>query len=228
MTNGVNQYTSSAIAAATTTPGDRLAKMFAKMDSNGDGYIDKAEFTAFHQQHAHKNHAGESADDIFAKIDTNGDGKISQDELSAFQAVMKSKRQATLSAATSSQNAAGNQSDWFSKMDTNGDGSVDKAEFTAFGQKLAASRSKATDNSDQLFSQIDTDGDGKLSKSEADTFITGLMSKMESMITGGGLSTLLNPQANANVGTNTIYKSDAQAASQPASSDTQPILNVLG
>lgn len=54
------------------------AKLFAKLDADGDGQISKAEFT----DAASKAGADSSvADAVFAKIDANGDGAVSQGEL---------------------------------------------------------------------------------------------------------------------------------------------------
>ena len=51
--------------------------IFKKLDTNGDGGIDKAEFQA-----AAKNTkgSGQDSDKMFNKIDTNGDGKIDKTE----------------------------------------------------------------------------------------------------------------------------------------------------
>jgi hypothetical protein len=54
------------------------AKLFAKLDADGDGQISKDEFSAA----ASKAGADSSvADAVFAKIDANGDGSVSQSEL---------------------------------------------------------------------------------------------------------------------------------------------------
>jgi Ca2+-binding EF-hand superfamily protein len=54
---------------------------FKKIDSNGDGSIDKNEFLTMWQQ---KGSVDESkVSELFSKIDTNGDGKISQSEMDA-------------------------------------------------------------------------------------------------------------------------------------------------
>lgn len=54
------------------------AKLFTKLDADGDGQISKTEFTD-----ATSKAGGDSsvADAVFAKLDANGDGSVSQDEL---------------------------------------------------------------------------------------------------------------------------------------------------
>jgi len=153
MISGIGQlnWTSGTAAmSARPTP----AEMFAKMDTNGDGSVDKAEFTAFGQQMAAKIGKPDKSEELFAKIDTDGDGKISQSENDAFVSQMQS-------AMPPPPDGAGkNPDDMFAKMDTNGDGSVDKTEFSAFFQQRANqadSQADSTNKPDDLFSQIDTD-----------------------------------------------------------------------
>ena len=79
----------------------RLAQNFAKIDTNGDGFLTKDELKA--ARHAmHQAH--------WAKIDTNGDGKISLDEARAN---------------------APRLAQHFAQVDTNGDGFVTPDEMKA-------------------------------------------------------------------------------------------------
>lgn len=59
----------------------RYCKMFDKKDSNSDGVISKAEFTA----HAEKK---------FAKMDTDGNGKLTKEEVKSYRAAKKEKYKA--------------------------------------------------------------------------------------------------------------------------------------
>lgn len=52
--------------------------MFKKVDTDGDGFISRAEFDAKHNEK-------------FKKMDADGDGKISQDEAKAHRKNMKEK-----------------------------------------------------------------------------------------------------------------------------------------
>ncbi|MFA6264719.1 MAG: EF-hand domain-containing protein [Pseudolabrys sp.] len=63
-------------SGATGDPGD--AKLFAKLDTDGDGSVSKSEFEAATSQHGIDSSV---ADAVFSKIDKDGDGSIGQGEL---------------------------------------------------------------------------------------------------------------------------------------------------
>lgn len=223
MISGIGQlnWTSGTAAmSARPTP----AEMFAKMDTNGDGSVDKAEFTAFGQQMAAKIGKPDKSEELFAKIDTDGDGKISQSENDAFVSQMQS-------AMPPPPDGAGkNPDDMFAKMDTNGDGSVDKTEFSAFFQQRANqadSQADSTNKPDDLFSQIDSDSDGKISKSESATFAAKIESQMQSML-ANSLSTLLNSQQSSESDSNALYDTISQRYAQSLPTDTQSVVDLLG
>lgn len=66
-------------SAATPSEDD----MFAKLDANGDGSVDKSEFEAGFKAHGHHHHHRPSADEMMTKLDTDGDGAISKSEFEA-------------------------------------------------------------------------------------------------------------------------------------------------
>ncbi len=49
MISGISQYMSPLSSATTMSTRPRPEEMFAKMNTNGDEYVDKAEFSSFHQ-----------------------------------------------------------------------------------------------------------------------------------------------------------------------------------
>jgi Ca2+-binding EF-hand superfamily protein len=113
----------------------RQEEMFAKMDTDGDGTISKAEFTAFAQQQkqAESTDGKPSADEIFSQMDADSDGSVSKAEFQAFKPPKppESQGQADLSKM-------------FSKIDTDGDGTISKSEFATFLEQL---ESEATSSS---------------------------------------------------------------------------------
>ena len=70
------------------------AKLFAKLDTNGDGSIDKTEFTAAAEKREEKKDKDIDIDKQFSKTDTNGDGLISKEEFIARKDEMKAHHDA--------------------------------------------------------------------------------------------------------------------------------------
>jgi Ca2+-binding EF-hand superfamily protein len=113
-----------ALAFASTTPtvkappklptADELSKAeaniadaaFAKIDSNGDGQLSKAEFTAYMNSRLAQQRA--EIDAAFKELDTNKDGKVSKEEANAVPAL----------------------AEHFTELDFNHDGSLSKDEMT--------------------------------------------------------------------------------------------------
>jgi Ca2+-binding EF-hand superfamily protein len=224
MIGSIGQYQYTNTTSSTSATHKRLTpeEMFAKIDTNGDGTIDKAEFTAFGQQMASKIGKADKSEELFAKIDTNGDGKITKAENDAFMSQMKANRPQGAMPPPSGMNP----DELFAKMDANGDGSVDKAEFKTFQQQMQK-QSEATSKSDELFSQIDTDGDGKISKSESDTFIAKMKSEMQSML----LNTLSNPSSSeqsSQTDTNSLYSAVSQRYTQSLTPNATSAIDMLG
>jgi Ca2+-binding EF-hand superfamily protein len=159
-------------------------RFFNKLDSNGDGSIDKTEFAD-----VFNGTSGTSADDIFSKLDANGDGSISKDELSAAMDKVDENMKKNPppppmgmmggngpSDATSSSNSTDENKNTqiFNSLDTNGDGYISLDELLA-----AHNESKAT----EIMNEADTDNDGKISKTESDAFLKSVQEKMQAAST---------------------------------------------
>ena len=82
------------------------ARGLMRYDANGDGFVDRAEWTA-----------GQEA--RFKQLDTNGDGKLTKDEMFVGTGVPPSDSQIR------------RQASYFALLDTDKDGFVSKAEFMA-------------------------------------------------------------------------------------------------
>jgi Ca2+-binding EF-hand superfamily protein len=123
--------------------------LLQRADTDGDGKISKAEFTAM----APTDGKGPNPDDLFAKIDTNKDGAIDEEEMQAAAQKMHHKRP----------HHAPNLDALFKAADTDGDGKISKDEFKAIFEPSDANTGL---NSGQVFNQMDTDGDGKVSAAE--------------------------------------------------------------
>ena len=68
-------------AALAQAPAASVDATFAKMDANGDGSVDKAEFTRFTQER--QSRQASELDAAFKALDKNGDGKMSKAEAAA-------------------------------------------------------------------------------------------------------------------------------------------------
>jgi len=141
--------------AVDTPPSDGGQRGLSKLDSNGDGVIDRAEAAK----------APKLAQN-FDTLDKNKDGKLSRDELpkrgdfrhDAHERMAKLDSNKDGRISREEAKADPKFAERFDKMDINKDGYVDKADFQA---RMKQSR-------DEWFSAADTDKDGKLSKAEFD------------------------------------------------------------
>ena len=69
----------------------RRDEMFAKIDQNGDGSLDKAEFSAMAEKMSQRTGETVDIDQLFADIDTNSDGVLDQEELDAHAENMRAQ-----------------------------------------------------------------------------------------------------------------------------------------
>ena len=160
----------------------RAAKMFAKVDADGSGSVDKTELQGMLDHLAEKsgNSLG-SADELMTKMDADGNGSLSQSELEAGMKSLMPAPASTVDFAQQSQgmpppppppDAAGSSSNGATDpLDTNGDGTVSPEERAAGALNDAIAT---------LFAAADTNGDKTISQSEADT----LKEKMDTVVQG--------------------------------------------
>ncbi|MBS0533498.1 MAG: EF-hand domain-containing protein [Proteobacteria bacterium] len=74
----LQQKANAAGSTGASDPGN--SKLFAKLDTNGDGTVSKSEFEAAASQHGISTSI---SDAVFAKLDSNGDGSVSSSELAS-------------------------------------------------------------------------------------------------------------------------------------------------
>lgn len=169
-------------------------RMFAKVDGDGSGSVDKTELQGLLDHIAEKSGSSVgSADDLLGKMDSDADGSLSKDELDAGMKSLMPAPSSTVDfahqrsdgsagppaggrpppppAASSSDSTGGSSSAGTDPLDTDGDGVVS-------AQEQAAGDLKALMNA--LVSAMDTDGDKSVSRSEADTFMSQLQSAVDS------------------------------------------------
>lgn len=131
-------------AVAVAAPGDR----FAKLDTDGNGSVTRAEFDA-------------KAADRFARLDGNRDGFVTKVEMAAHHEAMKAKRAERAekrggdhAAHAKHGDRAGKHGDHFARRDADNDGRLSLAEFQAGGTKR--------------FERLDADKNGTVTRAEMD------------------------------------------------------------
>lgn len=155
------------------------AKMFAKVDTDSSGGVDKTELQSLLADVAKKTGVtnSSSSDELFSKMDSNSDGSLSSDELGQGMQSIMPPPPSTMDFAQSRSDSTSSGDDLFTKVDTDGDGSVSKAELQSLMKmmdKLASdgspdgtsSASTTSTSSEEMFAKLDTDSDGSLSQTE--------------------------------------------------------------
>lgn len=148
-----------------------IAKHFARLDANRDGFISKAEIDAMQAQRSAKlqQRAEQRAQRFdpakaFARLDGNKDGKITQAEADAAHAARVAAKggQPAQASATASHGL-------FARADANKDGIITRAEFDASaGQmrgRLEQAGMKHADGG-RMFETADANKDGRVSLAE--------------------------------------------------------------
>ncbi|HYX47727.1 MAG TPA: EF-hand domain-containing protein [Sphingomicrobium sp.] len=146
----------------------RVAKMFARLDTNHDGFITQAEIDALQAQRAQRMEQRAQRFDpskVFDRLDLNHDGQITIAEAQAARSQHSESKGGK--PAKASANAF---SGLFARADTNKDGVITKAEFDAMGQQMKARMEQAGmargHMGARLFETADTNKDGRVSLAE--------------------------------------------------------------
>lgn len=178
--SGVGSASSAWSQMSTSRASSRAERMFAKVDSDGSGSVDKTELQTMLDKIAEKSGTSlGSADDMMTKMDSNGDGSLSKDELEAGMKSLMPAPSSTVDFAHRSGDGApptpppgggtaGAGGDSSSStttatdpLDTNGDGTVSAEERAAGAVK---------DMVQNLFKAMDSDGDQSINKTEFAAF----------------------------------------------------------
>jgi Ca2+-binding EF-hand superfamily protein len=145
-----------------------VQKMFAKLDTNHDGFITKDELNAIETSREQKVEQRAQRFDpskVFDRLDTNHDGKITVAEADAARSQRAQAKggQAAQAHATAFQGL-------FARADANKDNVLTRAEFDAMGEQLKARVEHASvargGMATRRFDQSDANKDGRVTLAE--------------------------------------------------------------
>lgn len=150
-----------------------VAKMFARFDTNHDGFVDKAEAEAeaLQSQRAQKLAQRDAnpakrfdPSKAFDRLDSNHDGKVTRAEVDAVRAARLQAKGVQANAAHGK--GAGRL---FARADTNKDGVITRAEFDTMAQQMHTRMEQAAIHrglGGKLFDTADANKDGRVSLAE--------------------------------------------------------------
>jgi Ca2+-binding EF-hand superfamily protein len=138
-------------------PSKMADKLFSKLDTKGQGYIEKSDLQSAFDQVSSKSFSGDTAsvDDVFKALDGDGDGKVTKQEMS--DSVNKLADQ--LDSQFQSMRMSG-------KGGGMGSGGMSKSDIASTLESAGGGSLKLTDLS-QNFEAADINQDGQISAQEA-------------------------------------------------------------
>ncbi len=224
-------------------PSKMKEELFAKVDADGSGKVDKTELQGMLDATVNKSGGTTRAEDVFARADGDGDGNLSADELDAGMKSLMPPPANTLEFAQSRGGAEGpkgpppgpppsaseaSSTGELDPLDTNEDGTVSEQERAA-GELAEAMN--------DLLKAIDGNGDSSISDSERDTFLqmvsaaTEQVSQTTSGANADGSSdasqdSARNGSFDVTEFANMVLRQYAQAAADPAAEGVGTTLSV--
>ena len=137
-------------------PSKMADQLFSKLDTKGQGYIEKSDLQSAFDQVLSKSSSGNtpSVDDVFKALDGDGDGKVTKQEMS--DSVKKLADQ--LDSQFQSMRMSGNG------------GGMSKSDISSMAESTTGSASQTLNTLAQNFDAADTNRDGKISAQEAMAF----------------------------------------------------------
>ncbi|MBU1689195.1 MAG: EF-hand domain-containing protein [Gammaproteobacteria bacterium] len=136
-------------------PSKMADKLFSKLDTKGQGYIEKSDLQSAFDQVSSSKSSGKtpSVDDVFKALDSNGDGKVTKQEMSDSVAKLADQ----LDSQFQSMRMSGK----------GGMGGMSKSDIGSMADSATGNASQALNTLAQNFDAADTNQDGKISAQEA-------------------------------------------------------------
>jgi Ca2+-binding EF-hand superfamily protein len=154
-----------AIQSGSSLSADMLAqmreRMFARLDTDGDGQIGAEELAAASQSNSQDRIPADLVD-CLNEADIDGNGAISKEE---FDSMTFPEPPGTPPMGFDQTMIAKLREQMFSDLDTNGDGQIDADEIAAITSKTGDSDGKAANLAERILA-LDSDGDGVISREE--------------------------------------------------------------
>lgn len=168
MIDGVSGMSSLIGSMNTEAMQEHRAQMFARVDQNGDGGVDKSEMQAFADHTAEKTGEEINVEDLIAQFDEDGDGVLSQDEMDTAMASLGKN-----SGRSSGADMDGRMAEALFSLGQSLAGS-ESALLSALSEEPAGGPSgmmpPGPPSTEEMFNRVDEDGDGGIDKSEMQTF----------------------------------------------------------
>jgi Ca2+-binding EF-hand superfamily protein len=188
-------------------PTEMAESQFAKLDTTGQGYIDKAALQSALDS-VKSGSASSSADELFSKLDKDSDGKVTKQEFSDVLTSMAQQMDQQfanmrMNGATGSMGAiGGGHGGGMPPPSPAGgkDGGFTKDELSSQLEEIGSSdstRSSLISNIVQNFDAADTNGDGKVSFKEAITYDQASLSSSSGTTTSTTASTTASTEADS-------------------------------
>lgn len=152
-------------------PSQMASKLFSKLDSKNQGYIEKSDLQSAFDQVSSSGNSGSTAsvDEIFKQLDGDGDGKVTKEEMSDSLTKLAEQMESQFNSMRTS--GRGGMGGMPPPPPQGADGAgFTKDELQAQLDEIGSSDSKRSDlisNIVSNFDKADTDGDGKVSMREA-------------------------------------------------------------
>lgn len=158
-------------------PSQMASKLFSKLDSKNQGYIEKSDLQSAFDQVSSSGNSGSTAsvDEIFKQLDGDGDGKVTREEMSDSLTKLSDQMESQFnSMRTSGRGGMHGMGGMPPPPPQGSDGAgFTKDELQAQLDEIGSSDSKRASlisNVVNNFDKADTDGDGKVSMQEAMAF----------------------------------------------------------